>query len=92
MFLHDFSSVLILYGSKLFYFDIIEKVVCVVFYSYIFDFIIHFYNTFINIIPPLTHYLFSEMVITVSLNVYQITVNTNSYNNAIVINKNTRKT
>ena len=42
--------------------------------------------------PPLTHYLFSEMVITVSLNVYQITVNTNSYNNAIVINKNTRKT
>ena len=35
---------------KIFYVDIIvEKVVCAVFYIYIFDFITNFYNAFLNI-------------------------------------------
>ena len=47
--------------------SIIEKVVCSVFYIYIFDFITHFYNTFINMKLLLIHNLCSEMVITVLL-------------------------
>ena len=45
--------------------NIIEKVVCSVFYAYIFDFITYFYNTFINIKLLLIHYLCRELVIIV---------------------------
>ena len=38
-----------------------------------FDFITHFYNTFINIKLLLIHYLCTEMVITVLLDILQIT-------------------
>ena len=43
--------------------NIIEKVVCAILYIYIFDFITHFYNTFINIKLLLIRYLCREMVI-----------------------------
>ena len=43
IYLYDFSSILILFRQKNFYIDnIIEKVVCVGFYPYSFDFITHF--------------------------------------------------
>ena len=42
-----------------------EKVVCVVFHIYIFDFITDFYNIFTNIKLFPIHYWCSEMVITV---------------------------
>ena len=45
----------------------IEKLVCAVFYIYMFDFVTHFYNTFINVKLLLIHYLCIEMVITVLL-------------------------
>ena len=48
---------------------IIKKVVCVVFSIYIFDFITHFYNTFINSKALLIHYFCSEMVTSVLLDV-----------------------
>ena len=65
-----FSSILILFASNFFYIDdIIEKVVCAVFYIYIFDFVTHFYNTFTNIKLFLIHYLCSEMVITILPNI-----------------------
>ena len=50
IFLYDFSSILIVFG-----------VVRSVFYVYIFDFITHSYNTFINIKILLIHYLCREM-------------------------------
>ena len=59
--------------------NIIEKVVCVVFYIYIFDFIIHFYNAFINIKLLLIHYLCSEKVITVLLDILLNNSRYNSY-------------
>ena len=66
MSLYNFSSTLILFGSKNFYIDnIIEKVVCVVFYIYKIDFITHFYNAFIKIKLLLIHYLCREMKINV---------------------------
>ena len=68
--MHDLSSILILFGSKKFDIDnIVKKVVCAVFYIYIFDFITHFYNAFINIKFLLIQYLCSEMVITVLLDI-----------------------
>ena len=48
---------------------IIKEVVCVVFPIYIFDFITHFYNTFITSKVLLIHYLCSEMVMSVLLDV-----------------------
>ena len=48
----------------MFYIDnIIEKVLCLVFYIKIFDFITHFHNTFINIKLLLIHCLCREVVI-----------------------------
>ena len=77
VFLYDFSSALIFFRSKFFYIDnIIEKVVCPGFYIYIFDFITHSCNVFINIKLFLIHYLYSKIVITVLLN---ILLNNNKY-------------
>ena len=42
-----------------------EKAVCADFFIYIFDFITHFYNTFINIKLLLINYFYGEMVINV---------------------------
>ena len=47
---------------KKFYIDIIEKVVCSVIYVYIFGFITHFYNTFINKKIIFIHYLCHKIV------------------------------
>ena len=72
-----------IFWIKIFYVDnIIEKVVCSVFYDHIFDYITHFYNAFIDIKLLWIHYLYYEMVINVFFLCsifYQITVNTNSH-------------
>ena len=53
---------------KVFYIDyIIKKVVCAVFYIYIFNFVTNFYNTVINIKLLLIYFMCIEMVITVFL-------------------------
>ena len=54
----------------------IEKVVYVVFNIYIFDFILHLYNALINIKHFLIHYLCSEILIAVFLNLLS---NNNKY-------------
>ena len=50
---------------KIFYIDNMEKAVCADFFIYIFDFITHFYNTFINIKLLLINYFYGQMVINV---------------------------
>ena len=61
---------------KIFYIDnIIGKVLCAAFFIYIFNFTTRFCNTFIDIKLLLIHYLRSE----IAINVYQITLNNNSY-------------
>ena len=70
IFLYKFLFILILLGSKFFVLIIsLKKVVYAGFYIYIFDFITHFQNTFINIKLLIIHYFSSEMIITVLLDI-----------------------